>query len=656
MIRPKGILKRAVPAVVAGMALFLFSCRPAVPPKKKPAIIKKETAEDLFFRAEDYFDTGQWEDALKWYKACLDMEPRGKRAPDCLLRIGDIHYKRGEFKEAFTTYATIKRDFPDYEKMPEAGYGSISCLYHMGALEQAIGEALDWTKQYPEHELRGHVALVLGKSYADLLHTAEAFKWFLVAETALSPIEPQEAGKIGQTIQGLIKEAEQQDLEQMQPMARGTTYEAVICYRLATIYYGEDELAKAREMVMQVFQAPEAEPWIPSAQQLLEKVALALAVNPYRIGCLLPLSGPFGIYGQEVLKGIELGMDIFSSTGEGSDLEVVLKDTQGDPQRAAILLEALVREDHVIAAIGPLRSQCAEAVVPVAEALEVPLITLCQKQDITEKGRMIFRNFMTPTREIESLVHVAMDRLSLKRFAIMYPDNHYGRFYMKLFWDKVEELGGEIRAAESYDPKQTDFAEQIKRMVGRYYPRPDEVVERIRLTRLPLEEESELDPTENDPIVDFEAVFIPDSAERVAMIAPQLVYHDVLDIWLLGTSVWQSPRLIPLAGDYLQGAIFTSGFFPDAEEDSVRQFVERYRTDYESEPGLLAATGYDTIRLLKGVILHGQVQTRRQFLEALSDWPEYSGVTGPISFDITGEVKKSPFLLTVLGKRLVRFP
>jgi ABC-type branched-subunit amino acid transport system substrate-binding protein len=121
----------------------------------------------------------------------------------------------------------------------------------------------------------------------------------------------------------------------------------------------------------------------------------------------------------------------------------------------------------------------------------------------------------------------------------------------------------------------------------------------------------------------------------------------------LGTSLWQSPELIDLAGDYLQGAVFPSGFFAGVDREDVEIFVRRYRENFESEPGILAATGYDTVTLLKHVLSQNAIASRQDLHKALMNDKGFYGVTGELSFDQEREVEKEPLLLTVRGSRLV---
>jgi ABC-type branched-subunit amino acid transport system substrate-binding protein len=370
----------------------------------------------------------------------------------------------------------------------------------------------------------------------------------------------------------------------------------------------------------------------------------------------LPLSGPFSIYGQEVLNGIQLGLGLFNDSQEAPDIELIIEDTRGKEEDAIKGVQELAEQGKVIAILGPLTSKTATVAAKKAQELDVPIITLTQKEGITSEGEMVFRNFLTPGREVHRILDKAMNDMGWTRFGIIYPDNSYGRVLMNLFWNQVEERGGSIRAVEAYKEEETDFAVQIKKMVGLYYPRPESVKFLLREMRAErtgeLFEEGVDNEEEPEPIVDFDAVFIPDYYQKVALIAPQFPFYSVFDIHFLGTSLWQSEELIAQAGEYIQGAIFPSGFFRSGVSGPVEDFVAVYKKNFESEPGILAATGYDTMMFIKNFMKKKGVKTRRDFLKALLEAESYSGLTGIISFDREGEVTKDPFLLTVSGRRV----
>jgi len=358
------------------------------------------------------------------------------------------------------------------------------------------------------------------------------------------------------------------------------------------------------------------------------------------IACLLPLAGPFAIYGQEVLSGIQLGLGVQDGFPDKThqELEILVRDTQGDPDEAASQVEALAENKNVLAIIGPLASKSATAAAQKAQQLGIPIITLTQKEGITNEGDMVFRNFLTPAREVDEVASKAAGGMGLRRFGILYPDNAYGRYLMNMFWDRVEELGGMITAVESYRPNQTDVGAEIKKMVGLYYPRLDP---------------SPLPDAKPQPIVDFDAVFIPDTAEQVALIAPQFPFQGAFNVRLLGSSLWQSKELLRTAGDYLQGAVFPSAFFSEADSESVKAFVSRYREEYGSDPGVLAATGYDTILFMRSLFRKSAIRTKEDLLKALKGAQGFYGVTGHIAFDQNREVLRRPVLLSIQGRKII---
>jgi ABC-type branched-subunit amino acid transport system substrate-binding protein len=311
--------------------------------------------------------------------------------------------------------------------------------------------------------------------------------------------------------------------------------------------------------------------------------------------------------------------------------------------------------------------------VQKARELDIPIIILTQKEGLAAAGSMIFQNFLTPTKEISEIVDLALNEMGIKRFGVLYPDNSYGRYFMNLFWDQLNERGGTVTAVESYPPEATDFGDQIKKMVGLYYPRPESIVrlmEEMKKEREELaskdsnetnekvedseeKEEEEKKDQEPEPFIDFEAVFIPDNYNQVALIAPQFPFYRLFNIQLLGTSLWDSQELIDQARDYVQGAVFPVGFFKDQNSEAVQQFIESYRTEFDADPGLLAATGYDTIRLLKRIFENHNIMNRRDVQTSLELIRDFQGVTGKISFDEQGEVEKKPFILTISGNRIV---
>lgn len=642
------VLKRAVPVFALGIALFLAACQ-AVGPVRERA--EDKAAAEAFAAAETYRGQGLLDKALERYAACLRAQPRGPQAALALHRMADIHRLRGQKGAARNLLENLLAEYPEYPQRAQAALERLRVLQNLGEHGEARKAAVRWLQDYPEHPERVQVLALLGEILDALGQPAKAFFWRLKAHKDLAG-RPGTRAALEAKLRETIHSGDLPVLQEIVGYAAGTSLAPEAYHRLSRLYLEAGALESARGAAAALLQSTADPQWKLLGERLMAEIASAAEVRTDAVGCLLPLTGPFAIYGEEVLNGIQLGL--FKQPAPS--LELIVKNSASDPDQALAALEMLVREEKVVAVIGPLSSRVAGAVAPRAQELGVPLITLTQKPDITAAGDMVFRNFITPRQEVRKLVDTALER-GIRRYAILYPQNPYGRLLMDLFWDRLEERGAEVTAVESYDPEATDFADEIKKMVGLYYPRPASVEERLDRAKPPVpapaeDAERKAEEEEPEPIIDFGAVFIPDIPQRVVMIAPQLVYHDVLGVQLLGTALWQSTHLIDLAEDYVQGAVFTAGFYQGSQDSLVRDFLREYRESYEAEPGILAASGYDTVRLLAHLLGSESVRTRRDLQALLAGGNGIRGLTGRVAFDGTGEVIKDPLLLTISGREI----
>ena len=659
---------KAITILIAVMAFFIFSCERRIILKEPPEkVVLKEPLEkkivvDYFSEAENYWSEKKYDKALAAYDLYLKVDPKGERVRDALTRKANIYYNTNQYEEALPLFLDVIDKYP-LERRSEIHILTAKTYFYLKKYPESRLSALSWLEIYKYYAGKEEIFFLLGQNLKELNNYPRALYWWLkLLESPL--IEGEEKEKIRSQLLDLIYQATEDELIKMANYTKECDLIYPIYYQLAKFYFFSGRLEEAHEAVLKVVRFAPEEEWAIKPKEMLQMIDERLKVSPNVIGCLLPLSGPFAIYGQEVLNGLELGFDIFQENNEGlSSIELVVRDTEGDPEIAIEAIEELAERDRALVTIGPLISKVAEGVVEKAQELGMPIITLSQSEAITEKGEMVFQNCLSPEDQLRSLINKVMGEMGLKRFAILYPANSYGRYFMDKLWDKVESRGGMITAVESYDPKNTDFAVEIKKMVGLFYPRPKIDIEEDEEEQLEQkmgepereEEESEEEP---EPIVDFDAVFIPDSYERVGLIASQLAYYDVVGVTLLGTNLWNSPKLIDIAGRYVHGAIFPSGFFSGSSYIGVDSFVDQYKTSFGQEPRLLAAIGYDTIRVVKEILKEegGEIKTREDFRSALAGNRYFDSVTGPMVFDNERRVKRDPLLLTISGRHFLPMP
>jgi len=372
------------------------------------------------------------------------------------------------------------------------------------------------------------------------------------------------------------------------------------------------------------------------------------------IGCLLPLTGKYAIFGQRALTGIQMAIDELSNQ-YSKQFKIIIIDTKADPEIAAQGVRKL-HEKNVAGIIGPLLS--VEKAGIEAQKLKIPLIALTQKTDFPLMGDYLFANFITPKMQVQTLGAYLFQELGIKKVAILYPDEKYGKIYMELFWDIVDQYGGEIVGVESYDGKKTDFKEPIQRLTGEYYPIPDvlkpEPIEFESIQFLPSDIIKDLKEEEEGKIeIDFEALFIPDSPSILNMILPQLAYNDAKDMYLVGTNLWHHKSILKDARGYNKNAVISDGFFNKSQNPAVIEFTDKFESMFDIKPKFLEAISYDTASMLLTFAMDEYIKSREALKDSLQGRRIFEGVTGNTIFDEHGIAHRQLFLMTIKKGKFV---
>lgn len=389
----------------------------------------------------------------------------------------------------------------------------------------------------------------------------------------------------------------------------------------------ENEYTKAVDVLTRYMDLWPDDPRVPEAQEQVALIRQNL-FNKDTIGCLLPLSGKYGIYGHKALKGIQLAIQDLGAA-HNRKFNIVIKDTQGDPDIAAACVDEL-DQANVAGIIGPLLA--VDKAGARAQELKIPLIALTQKEDFALSGEYLFSNFITPRMQVQTLVAYVVKTLGLQKLAVLYPDEPYGRRHMQQFSQAAAEYGAEVVGIQAYDGSRTDFAVPIQKLI-KQSGRPSDSSDSIT--------------------TQFQALFIPDSASRINMILPQLAFHDVQRVVLLGTNLWHHPSLLDQTKGYNENTIITDGYFEHSQKPATIRFTQSFSHMYDETPGLLEAIFYDTAQILLSTAMDPLVDSRQRLLAALLEEKIFEGATGRTLFNSNGTARKELFLITIKNDRFV---
>lgn len=220
-----------------------------------------------------------------------------------------------------------------------------------------------------------------------------------------------------------------------------------------------------------------------------------VGVMPDRIvfGQAAALSGPSSALGQKMRQGILAAFAEVNAKGgvHGRTLQLVSRDDGYDPDRSVLQTVKLLHEDKVFALIGAVGTPTSLVTVPIAKDEQVPFIgPFTGAGFLREKDLDNVVNIRASySAEAEAWVKYLTEDRHIKRIAIFYQDDSYGRDGLAGVKLALEKRGMELAAEATYErnTKAVGLAMRVLKrtepeavvMVGTYAP----CAEFIRLAR-----------------------------------------------------------------------------------------------------------------------------------------------------------------------------
>ena len=334
--------------------------------------------------------------------------------------------------------------------------------------------------------------------------------------------------------------------------------------------------------------------------------------DPTRVGLAVPLTGKFQPVGEAAMRAAMLATGTPAPGGSDVPLQLAVRDTGLDGERAARGLSELTREEAVIGILGAGERKAAAATFAQAAQDGIPLLAL----DDVAPGALTtaFQLIHAPEARVSELARRAL-KLGVRDFAMLGPDSVSGKRLRDAFRRDVTAGGGRIVAEATYVPGATSFSAPI-----------------AALKKTPPQ-----------------AVFVADGADRLELVAPALAFADLWsapwgkprpaaepgkprarNVLLLSTANDLSPRLLQNAGRYVQGALLAPGFYADPTDAPSKAFVDAYHAAYGQEPHATEAYAYDGVNALRTAAAGG-AHTRADVLRALGSGT-FEGLTGALRF------------------------
>ncbi len=293
----------------------------------------------------------------------------------------------------------------------------------------------------------------------------------------------------------------------------------------------------------------------------------AQAQETFKIGLILPMTGPFASTGKQIEAAARLYMAQNGSTVAGKKVELILKDDTAAPDVTKRLAQELVVNEKVNVLAGFGLTPLALATAPIATQSKTPLVVMAAAtSSITQASPYIIRTSFTLPQAAVALGDWA-PKDNIKRVVSLVSDFGPGIDAEKYFKDRFTFNGGQVVETLRVPMRNPDFAPFLQKV--------------------------------RDIKPDALYVFVPSGAGTALMKQFAERGLDKAGIRLIGTGDVTDDDILNGMGDVALGVV-TSHHYSTSHKSALNQkFVEAFeKANNNLRPNFMAVGGYDGMRVI----------------------------------------------------------
>ncbi len=555
------------------------------------------------------------------------------------MKIATIDYQNGDYENAYKKYHSLANRYSLDGHNSVFRFMAAKSLYKAGEYKAAIRLFNEFLDEFPRSRYAGAANLLKGHSLymeGDLMGTAAMY---------IAAIDADRKNKSADIARENLRPLMDKGLSiwQLEQIIEEHPLSSMVEEMEFTMALREFESGRYRSglKTLQSYQRR-----FPGGKHSREARSLfqrymERTTSSQVIGLMVPISGGYKEYGRSMVEGARLAIKYLS--GDSIKPELIVKDTQGDPVKAAKVAARLANEEP-LAVIGPLRSESSVGAAIVLNKENIPMITpTASENGIASLGANIFQISPAIDRLGQAMATYAVEELGITEFAVISPDDAGGVAVSKAFIQTVYRLGGEVTSTSYYSPGETDFKQQIKPLREFLLMKTEEQLAAGEIDSAAYIDDDKIDPEYPDSVVLIDreewpvrlgGLFLPGYPDALKLLIPQIRYH-IIRTQFLGADGWDSEELIREVSRYVGNALFATDFHAGSDEVNWVEFAEAYSSEFDHPPDKVAALTFDAVALVLSGLRQG-ITSPEGLRKYLSDIEKYQGVSCLITFKGTG--------------------
>jgi len=332
-----------------------------------------------------------------------------------------------------------------------------------------------------------------------------------------------------------------------------------------------------------------------------------------KVGIMVPVTGSEATYGKDMENAINLAVDEINARGGilGMNVTTTTGDAACDPQQATAAATKLVSED-VVAVVG---GYCSGATLPTLKIYGdagIPIVIAAANSTklIAANPGIGFQINSTGFDQTATAVSLFKDK-KIKTLAIVHQGDGYSEDLAKLTKENWTKMGNEVVAYEVVNKGEQDHSSLVTRIKSK----------------------------------NADAVFWTAYYADGALLIKQLRQAGYKGMIAVGDGS-NSPKLMEIAGKAAEGVFCFSN--PTVEYlPAAKAFAEKYKKNFNQDPGPYSALAYDGMNLLADAIERAGSADRQAIIKALGETKGYEGIAGPIFFTPQNTLARSNFVVLI---------
>jgi branched-chain amino acid transport system substrate-binding protein len=348
-------------------------------------------------------------------------------------------------------------------------------------------------------------------------------------------------------------------------------------------------------------------------RSLLRHLALGSAVltlplgafaqaQPFRVGLILPMTGPFASTGRQVQAAVKLYMAQNGSSVAGRKVEFILKDDAGTADTTRRLAQELVVNDKVDVLAGFGLTPLALATAPIATQSKTPMVVMAAAtSSIIDASPFIVRTSFTLPQGTLGIAEWA-PRNGIKTAVTLVSDYGPGIDAEKTFKDRFTLAGGKVVAEVRVPLRNPDFAPFLQRV--------------------------------RDAQADGLFVFVPSGAGAALMKQFSERGLDKAGVKLIGTGDVTDDDILNDMGDVALGVVTSQHYSAAHKSPANERFVKAFMAaNNNMRPNFMAVGGYDGMRVIYRALEATKGKGGGEALIAAMKGQVFESPRGPVLID-----------------------